>query len=391
MMPTNHSHLPDSFAETLADGLTNIATEMHADRRARESRVVKSTRPKTFRERYGDRISDGMLRFTAVVDDDLLPPFYQELGGKQKGESDRVLLQREVDQSVEAFSVLAFKVSSSQVIALRTFDFAGISLGEVGTGLPPLSIIPPEATSLSAARALTNNHAQAETFDLSEDPSSGVLSTADTQRLHNQKGYLPVDWMEARTQIRCTLALLGALCGNEHPIPTVWRGILRQYERVKARIRNEIDTEVGTHLGPAMFVFHLQLILRDWFEDHTRTGQTAIIPVPDFGLHLKTFERHNNLNWLPSVSYVPSLLALRPAAPLNQHAPRPSAPAAALVSPIAPTSHGAPSAVQRPDLGSRVRNPGRDACFTGSTAFANTVRSRRVEEAILLAGRSALP
>jgi hypothetical protein len=110
-----------------------------------------------------------------------------------------VLLQREVDQSAEKFDVLAFKVSLSQVIALRTFDFAGISLGEVGTGLPPLRIIPPEATSLSAARALANNHSQAETFDISGDPSSGVLSTADTQRLRNQKGYLPVDWMEART------------------------------------------------------------------------------------------------------------------------------------------------------------------------------------------------
>jgi hypothetical protein len=165
---------------------------MHADRRTRQRRVVDSTCSKTFRERYGDRIADGMLRFAAVVDDDLLLPFYQELGGKQKGESGRVLLQREVDQSAEEFDILAFKVSPSQVIALRTFNSADISLGEVGTGILLLSIIPPEATSLSAARALANNHSQAETFDLSGDPSSGVLSTAETQNLCNQKGYLPV-------------------------------------------------------------------------------------------------------------------------------------------------------------------------------------------------------
>jgi hypothetical protein len=385
LMPTNHGHLPDSFSETLANGLTNIATEMYADRRARESRVVESTRPKTFRERYGDRVADVILRFTAVTNDDLLPPFYQELGGKQKGESNHVLLQREVDQSVEAFDELAFKVSPSQVIALRTFDFVGISLGEVGTGLLPLSIIPPEATSLSAAQALTNNHAQADTFDLSGDPSSRVLSTADIQRLCN--GYLPVDWMEARKQICCTLALFGALCRNEPPVLTAWRSMLRQYEWVEARIRNEIDTEVGPRLGPALFVFHLQLILRDWFEDQTRTGQTAIIPAPDFGLHLKTFERQNNLNWLPSVFYVPSLLALWLNVPCNQHAPRPVAPAATPEALAAPASRGAPSAVQRPDLCSRVLNAGRDTYFTGSTAFDNNVRSRRVEEAILLAGR----
>jgi hypothetical protein len=158
---------------------------------------------------------------------------------------------------------LAFKVSPSQVIALKTFDFAGISLSEVGTGVLPLGIIPPEATSIAAARALSNNHSQAETFDLIGD--NGVLSTADTQRLCNQKGYLPIDWMEARAKIRCTLALLGALCGNEHPVPSAWRLMLRQYERVESSIRNDIDTEVGTRLGLALFMFHLQLILRDWF------------------------------------------------------------------------------------------------------------------------------
>jgi hypothetical protein len=63
----------------------------------------------------------------------------------------------------------------------------------------------------------------------------------------------------------------------------------------------------------------------------------------------------------------------------------------ALAAPPTTASRGAPSAVQRPDLGSRVRNPSRDARFTGITAFANNVRTRRVEGAIQLAGRSALP
>jgi hypothetical protein len=85
LVPAGHGHLPNTFAETLAEGLTNIAVEMHADRRARETRVYESARPKTFRERYGERIADGILLLTASADDDLLPPFYQELGGEQKG------------------------------------------------------------------------------------------------------------------------------------------------------------------------------------------------------------------------------------------------------------------------------------------------------------------
>jgi hypothetical protein len=114
-----------------------------------------------------------------AVDDDLLPPIYQELGGRQKGDSERVLLQREVDQSAELFGVLPFKVTTSQAIALKTFDFAGISMDGVGTGVLPLSIIPSDATSVSAARAIAKNHARSETYDLSGDTSSGAFSTAD--------------------------------------------------------------------------------------------------------------------------------------------------------------------------------------------------------------------
>jgi hypothetical protein len=390
LVPSSHGRLPDTFAETLADGLTNIAVEMHADRRARETRVSESARSKTFRGRYGERIADGILLLTASADDDILPPFYQELGGKQKGESERVILQREVDQSADTFDVLPFKVTPSRVISLKTFDFAGLSMSEVGTGVMPLSIIPPEATSLATSRALTNNHAQAETYDLSGE--STTLSTADTQRLWNQKGYLPANWMDARTQLRCTLAL----CGYDHVVPAAWRSMLRQYERVEARIIHEMDTEVVERLGPPLFVFHLQLILRDWFVDQMRTDQVAIIPAPDFGYYLKLFDRQNNLSWLPSVTNIPALFALRATPVRTPNAPRRLAAPAAVptAAPAANAGNGdrAAPTPERPNLGARVRNPGRDTRFTGNTAFANNVRARRVEEAIVAAGgRHALP
>jgi hypothetical protein len=88
-------------------------------------------------------------------------------------------------------------VSPSQVIiSLKTFDFADLSIIEVGTGVMPLSITPLEATPLAASRALVNNHAKVDTYDLIGESTSHTISTADTQRLCNQKGYLPVNWME---------------------------------------------------------------------------------------------------------------------------------------------------------------------------------------------------
>jgi hypothetical protein len=85
LAPTNQGHLPDTFAETLADSLTNITVEMHANHHSRETRVSESTRSKTFREKYGDHITDGILLLTSSSEDDPLPLFYQELGGKQNG------------------------------------------------------------------------------------------------------------------------------------------------------------------------------------------------------------------------------------------------------------------------------------------------------------------
>jgi hypothetical protein len=96
------------------------------------------------------------------------------------------------------------------------------------------------------------------------------------------------------------------------------------------------------------------------------------------------------------VTNIPALFALR-ATPIRALAVPPRAAAPVAVSTTAPVANAgnvarAAPAPERPDLGSRVRNPARDTRFTGNTAFANNVRSRRVEEVIVIAGgRSTLP
>jgi hypothetical protein len=85
-----------------------------------------------------------------------------------------VIIQRELDQSADAFDVLDFKVSPSHFISIKTFDFAGLSLSEVGTGVLPFSISPPGAISLSAEQALASNTSHAEAYDLSGEPSNGA-------------------------------------------------------------------------------------------------------------------------------------------------------------------------------------------------------------------------
>jgi hypothetical protein len=91
------------------------------------------------------------------------------LAGRPKGISERILLQREVELAARAQGVQPFKVTPSQILALKTFDFAGDGYTEVGTGLLPFSVTPPDATSASAHRMLPEDRARsrAETFDMS--------------------------------------------------------------------------------------------------------------------------------------------------------------------------------------------------------------------------------
>jgi hypothetical protein len=135
--------LSDAFAASMSTCLTHIAAEMHADRRARDMRAVETSRKKMFRDKYGERIADGLLLLTGASDDYLLSPFYQELGGRQNGESERVILKREVDQSAEVLGVLPFKATPSQSIDLKTFDVCVLSVSKFGTDVLPFSITPP--------------------------------------------------------------------------------------------------------------------------------------------------------------------------------------------------------------------------------------------------------
>jgi hypothetical protein len=158
--------MPDAFALSMSAGLTSIATEMHAGRRAHVYRAAEAKRSKTFHDKYGDRIADGILLLTRAMANNFIPAYYQGGGGRQKGGSEHVILQREVDQSDESLGLLPFKVSPSQVISLKTFDFCGISVGVVGPGVLPFVIFPPDTTSISAVRVATRKHANDEIFDL---------------------------------------------------------------------------------------------------------------------------------------------------------------------------------------------------------------------------------
>jgi hypothetical protein len=181
--------------------------------------------------------------------------------------------------------------------------------------------------------------------------------------------------------------LLGALLGDAHPILLAYGRFLRLYDRMETRLESELDHVYGRRLGPALMVFHVQLALRSWYMRQLDVLERGRIHPPDFCQGLHMLEVQNNLMWLPTVTNVPALLALRATVRVSAA----SGPVAASAVGIPATTGGkaAPAAsagALRHDKGPSVRNPSRDPRYVVNTPFARLVRSRTVAEAIAKAG-----
>jgi hypothetical protein len=75
----------DPYVQYLANGVKQLVTEMKDARIAGDDRHLEAARPKTFREKYGDRLADQMILLTNQLDDDQLPNFFHKLAGRPRG------------------------------------------------------------------------------------------------------------------------------------------------------------------------------------------------------------------------------------------------------------------------------------------------------------------
>jgi hypothetical protein len=99
--------------------------------------------------------------------------------------------------------------------------------------------------------------------------------------------------------------------GNSHPVVLAYVRFLHLYERLETRLEIELDHAYGYHLGPALMVFRVQLNIRTWIVCQLDVAETECLSPPDFCQGLYMLKVQNNLMWLPTVTNVPALLALR--------------------------------------------------------------------------------
>jgi hypothetical protein len=73
---------------------------------------------------------------------------------------------------------------------------------------------------------------------------------------------MAADLTEARLQIRSVACLMRALLGTTHPGHICQKVFLRNYDLTEPRGRREFELVHGARLGPALMVFHVQLMWR---------------------------------------------------------------------------------------------------------------------------------
>jgi hypothetical protein len=387
LLPSALAAASDPALLDVARGVRDMVAESRADRDDRAFSRETARRPRTVRERLGDGIVDRLLLMCRVDNDEALPAAYHEWAARPRGVSERYVLQQAVDAASATLGVPAFEVTPTQVMSFNNFRFVGAAYHDIGTGLLPFSITPSDATSPHARAMLAADRTRADAFDLGGDPESGAIAPGDVSRLRNLSGYIPQSWMEARTQLHSSQALMGALLGVEHPLVEAFGRFLRQYDRLMTRLESEVDQVHGRRLGPSLVTFHIQLMWRNWLVAQLDAAQTDWVDPPVFGVGLSMLEAQNNLMWLPTVTNVPLLCALRQTQRISlAAAPAARAPVARSQAARAADTDSDAAPAARRDAGRQVRNPNRAPRFAGNTPFAQNVRSRAVSEAITAAG-----
>jgi hypothetical protein len=167
---------------------------------------------------------------------------------------------------------------------------------------------------------LAANRVRADAFDLGRDPEKRAIYPGEVSRLRNLSGYAPISWMEARSQLHSTAGLMGALMGTSHPALVAYGCFLRQYDCLFTRLESEIDQVYGRRLRPSLVTFHVQLAWRNWLVVQLDANEKVCLDLPDFTQGLNMLEIQNNLMWLPTVTNIPALFALRsPSVNLQLH------------------------------------------------------------------------
>ena len=376
---TPGSHGLGEALGTLQEVRTGYLDDL-ADRRHERA---ASSQPKTIQQRWKPETIDRLLKLCNVEETEHLPSFWHDLAAHKKTEGTvRSLLQDAVETVAKRLRVRYPTVTTQHASALTDWAFYGAET-DLGEGILPFTITPPDQISLAAVAQIQLDHHQNRDFSAIMTGSTSI-SAADARAMRSSKGYIPVDWDEAEVQIEAYTPVLAAILGERHPNVQEHIEATAALRRFKPLLKQFMSTKLGIGLGAATIVWYFHMKHRNWFRKQWSKDTESTLKPPSILAGFEQFEDGYNLSWLPYTGHVPRLQALARPPPTS----RPSGPAAAPSSggssgPRSSGTHANPAdSTDSAAANDRTRNRNRDSRYMGETPFARRIREQPIRDAI---------
>ena len=350
-----------------------------ADRRLERA---ATNQPKTVVQRWKAETVDRLLKLCNVEDTELLPAFWHELAAHKKTQGTvRSLLQDAVETAAKQLRVRHPTVTTQHASALTDWTFYGSEI-DLGEGILPFTITPPDQVSLAAVAQIQLDHHQNRDFSAIMTGSTSI-SAADARAMRSSKGYIPVDWDEAEVQIEAYTPVLAAILGEQHPNVMEHVAATAALRRFKPLLKQFMSAKLGIGLSAATIVWYFHMKHRNWFRKQWSKDVENTTKPPAILAGFEQFEDGYNLAWLPYTGHIPRLQALaRP--PPAPYAPAPAPATGQSSSPAIRPSTNTPrnDNTDSDPARDRVRNRNRDSRYMGETPFARRIRKQPIREAI---------
>ena len=303
----------DPATAALTSAVTTLtASQVRADE-ANQRRRDEDDRPKSIPEAFGDLSTQKLMRLCRKEMDSELPVIYGRLANKKKREDLLTIVQQTIEEMAEPMGAPVVTVTPAVLAYIKSFRFSGNDDTDVGTGVLPMSFVPPGGVSGKArARRVEDTTASFAYMNMMSTEGQHITSE-DAQALSRSKGYIPCQWTEATVQLRAYAPVLATLVGNKHPIFEAYQKGVRLYTQNSLELQSALDARVGERLAPGLLVYTFQVRLKGWFEHQWRSVDN--FDVPNFGNGFWRYLMDKNLEWLPDISSIPELRLLSAPAP----------------------------------------------------------------------------
>jgi uncharacterized membrane protein YgcG len=377
--PTLHALL--GSMKDIRNSIVVHHNELSLDRHDKNQRL-------TVEKRWPDKTLDRLCKMCKVANSHDLPPLWHELAGYKKTDgTNRNVIQDAVDRASAELGIPHCPVVTVQhATAIAGFSFVGQGDQELGAGVLPFSIIPPNQVSATAVASLQQAHNQNMDYNTIMTGSTSITS-ADASKMRSAKGYIPSNFEEMLVQVAAYGCLLGALLGTNHPNVKEHQGAVNSLIRNQALIKQFVTAQHGAKLGSATVLYYFQLRHRAWFVEQWRYDTTNTRAPPSLNADLQKFSYTYKIGFLPRTEHVAILqqLARKPAtAVVATTAESNDSPGGS--SGGSSNEGGGGSSTGNGNGRSRVSNRNRDARVMGEVPLARRIREKSISEALGVAG-----